>query len=80
MLKLCFAEYLLSPVKSKNNLVIDYNSFVSIALLEHIEGVEGDAEGDAVDFGAAVVTIQAEGVAGFHPQDHRPSTCKVKFK
>ena len=67
MLKLCFNEYLLSPIKSKNNLLINCNLFVSVALLEHIEGGEGDAEGDAVDFGTAVVTIQAEGVAGFHP-------------
>ena len=70
----------MNPIKSKNNLLIDYNSFVSTALLEDVEGVEGDAEGNAGDIGTAVVTPQAEGVAGFHPENHRSSTCKVKFK
>ena len=70
----------MNPIKSKNNLLINYNSLVSTALLEDVEGVEGDAEGDVADPITAVLTPKAEGVAGFHPKNHRPSTCKVKFQ
>ena len=49
--------------------VLIYKSMCQNALLENVDGADGDAEGDVNDTRTAVVTIQAEGVFGVHPKN-----------